>query len=227
MSKQFRSTDTTLEFFLRSNAPFEVETEVVLNLPEVDAAGELQDTTAIALRETAVSYADTVADKLRIEISNIQENSEARAGNTTLKITFPDLYNWDQSDNAYRIIQLLNWTEIGSSGTYRANRAYNNSLVTVTRNIYAVSDGSTLNASGNTVSWTQGQQIATLTIIRGLVSNCTLRGSAEKGGTVTFGITNNWGDFVRVNGRVTSDSCLLYTSPSPRDVEESRMPSSA
>ena len=24
-----------------------------------------------------------------------------------------------------------------------------------------------------------------------------------------------------------SDSCLLYTSPSPRDVEESRMPSSA
>ena len=26
---------------------------------------------------------------------------------------------------------------------------------------------------------------------------------------------------------VVSDSCLLYTSPSPRDVEESRMPSSA
>ena len=25
----------------------------------------------------------------------------------------------------------------------------------------------------------------------------------------------------------SSDSCLLYTSPSPRDVEESRMPSSA
>ena len=28
----------------------------------------------------------------------------------------------------------------------------------------------------------------------------------------------------RVNGDLT---CLLYTSPSPRDVEESRMPSSA
>ena len=26
---------------------------------------------------------------------------------------------------------------------------------------------------------------------------------------------------------VSSDACLLYTSPSPRDVEESRMPSSA
>ena len=27
--------------------------------------------------------------------------------------------------------------------------------------------------------------------------------------------------------RVQGDNCLLYTSPSPRDVEESRMPSSA
>ena len=27
--------------------------------------------------------------------------------------------------------------------------------------------------------------------------------------------------------RIASCSCLLYTSPSPRDVEESRMPSSA
>ena len=26
---------------------------------------------------------------------------------------------------------------------------------------------------------------------------------------------------------ISADSCLLYTSPSPRDVEESRMPSSA
>ena len=28
-------------------------------------------------------------------------------------------------------------------------------------------------------------------------------------------------------GKKIGDSCLLYTSPSPRDVEESRMPSSA
>ena len=33
---------------------------------------------------------------------------------------------------------------------------------------------------------------------------------------------------VRVNGKkVNISSCLLYTSPSPRDVEEYRMPSSA
>ena len=31
--------------------------------------------------------------------------------------------------------------------------------------------------------------------------------------------------FLQIN--LTSISCLLYTSPSPRDVEESRMPSSA
>ena len=28
-------------------------------------------------------------------------------------------------------------------------------------------------------------------------------------------------------GKITAGTCLLYTSPSPRDVEESRMPSSA
>ena len=30
-----------------------------------------------------------------------------------------------------------------------------------------------------------------------------------------------------LSGVVIPDDCLLYTSPSPRDVEESRMPSSA
>ena len=32
---------------------------------------------------------------------------------------------------------------------------------------------------------------------------------------------------VVVSGRSEEKGCLLYTSPSPRDVEESRMPSSA
>ena len=38
------------------------------------------------------------------------------------------------------------------------------------------------------------------------------------------------GDFIKVfqgTGSYYLNSCLLYTSPSPRDVEESRMPSSA
>ena len=34
-------------------------------------------------------------------------------------------------------------------------------------------------------------------------------------------------DYLRKNEKETFDTCLLYTSPSPRDVEESRMPSSA
>ena len=33
--------------------------------------------------------------------------------------------------------------------------------------------------------------------------------------------------YKRLNHEVKSNNCLLYTSPSPRDVEESRMPSSA
>ena len=34
-------------------------------------------------------------------------------------------------------------------------------------------------------------------------------------------------DEERVGGAVMSKACLLYTSPSPRDVPRSRMPSSA
>ena len=38
----------------------------------------------------------------------------------------------------------------------------------------------------------------------------------------------DWSDYSQKNlGMQQVDSCLLYTSPSPRDVEESRMPSSA
>ena len=33
--------------------------------------------------------------------------------------------------------------------------------------------------------------------------------------------------FSRASSRIENKVCLLYTSPSPRDVEESRMPSSA
>ena len=42
--------------------------------------------------------------------------------------------------------------------------------------------------------------------------------------------TNHVGDTMSFGKKVTSDnvrSCLLYTSPSPRDVRSSRMPSSA
>ena len=35
------------------------------------------------------------------------------------------------------------------------------------------------------------------------------------------------GDIAPSSGEILLDGCLLYTSPSPRDVEESRMPSSA
>ena len=34
-------------------------------------------------------------------------------------------------------------------------------------------------------------------------------------------------DSISEEDRLTLTGCLLYTSPSPRDVEESRMPSSA
>ena len=47
-----------------------------------------------------------------------------------------------------------------------------------------------------------------------------------KGGSGTFGF-NSVAEFTHVLETLLDQICLLYTSPSPRDVEESRMPSSA
>ena len=46
--------------------------------------------------------------------------------------------------------------------------------------------------------------------------------SSPSSGQVLYYNGSNW-----TNGVTSSYGCLLYTSPSPRDVEESRMPSSA
>ena len=51
-------------------------------------------------------------------------------------------------------------------------------------------------------------------------------------GIFTVGVTNTGGPVgvastTYVRGVIMHNTCLLYTSPSPRDVEESRMPSSA
>ena len=43
----------------------------------------------------------------------------------------------------------------------------------------------------------------------------------------TDGAGANKGDFLTLNGTDNSSTCLLYTSPSPRDATLSRMPSSA
>ena len=49
----------------------------------------------------------------------------------------------------------------------------------------------------------------------------------DLGGTsVKYALIDNEGVFY-FQGKLPSKACLLYTSPSPRDVEESRMPSSA
>ena len=47
-------------------------------------------------------------------------------------------------------------------------------------------------------------------------------GAKVEGGGVCVNIIGSKGDIA-----ITAMACLLYTSPSPRDVEESRMPSSA
>ena len=52
--------------------------------------------------------------------------------------------------------------------------------------------------------------------------------AAEQGAQVTLLEPNErLGKKLNITGKGRCNVCLLYTSPSPRDVEESRMPSSA
>ena len=49
----------------------------------------------------------------------------------------------------------------------------------------------------------------------------------EVRGAPLIGATAAYGIVLAINENNSQEFCLLYTSPSPRDVEESRMPSSA
>ena len=51
---------------------------------------------------------------------------------------------------------------------------------------------------------------------------------AEKNGSVKD-VAKDMNDLVKIftNNKMLNDVCLLYTSPSPRDLSTSRMPSSA
>ena len=57
----------------------------------------------------------------------------------------------------------------------------------------------------------------------GIVLNDTQRSQFDK----YFEILVEWNGFMNLTGITEYEDCLLYTSPNPRDVEESRMPSSA
>ena len=62
----------------------------------------------------------------------------------------------------------------------------------------------------------------------GLMTAATIAGAAEKKNRLTQGASGaNLNEIGALAWRARSIDCLLYTSPSPRDVEESRMPSSA
>ena len=62
-----------------------------------------------------------------------------------------------------------------------------------------------------------------ITVVRTNADGCNANGGELFGGTFAFTV----GDGVADNIPAGSISCLLYTSPSPRDLSTSRMPSSA
>ena len=60
-------------------------------------------------------------------------------------------------------------------------------------------------------------------VVKKLGPDALIIATTKKGNKVEIEATNN----VSSQQKARDNNCLLYTSPSPRDVEESRMPSSA
>ena len=80
--------------------------------------------------------------------------------------------------------------------------------------------------NGRSIAWPRGRVLGGSSSINGLLY---VRGQPQdfnhwrQLGNVGWG----WDDVMPLFRRMEHWDCLLYTSPSPRDVEESRMPSSA
>ena len=53
-------------------------------------------------------------------------------------------------------------------------------------------------------------------LYKGNIENYSIQES-EKESNVSLSIVSQWADFDKRNGRKTNNTCLLYTSPSPRD----------
>ena len=75
--------------------------------------------------------------------------------------------------------------------------------------------------------WGDHSTAGYLTAEADTLDTITARGNSTNNGITVGGITVNGNMTVNGTQTVINTTCLLYTSPSPRDVEESRMPSSA
>ena len=77
-------------------------------------------------------------------------------------------------------------------------------------------------------SWTQGDAVNPIgtgvDVTSGIVADMPAYGETL---TMSGGVAGTLAGTITSAGITTLTACLLYTSPSPRDVEESRMPSSA
>ena len=60
-----------------------------------------------------------------------------------------------------------------------------------------------------------------------LIIRCGLLGDTVDSTVVVKPLIDYFGNELQIDWITKPNFCLLYTSPSPRDVEESRMPSSA
>ena len=90
---------------------------------------------------------------------------------------------------------------------------------------YAGTVGSIVVDEGKTAEVTNTTVVTGKTDVKGTLSgnqDVTFEGAAANAGKIDFGSANT----LTINGGL-DNTCLLYTSPSPRDTERSRMPSSA
>ena len=202
--------------------------EAIVN---IDGANNLESATLAAGDKLLVSDDGTEGRVLLSQLDTLYSGTTKTLTNKTISGSSNTLSNIATSSLTGTI---TNAQLAGSIATSKlagsiTNAKLSNSSITVTdgSNSTATALGGTITFAGTTNEVTVAESSGTITV--GLPDNVTIAGNLTVSGTTTevSSTTINVADPLLSMATNNGGACLLYTSPSPRDLSTSRMPSSA
>ena len=188
-----------------------------------------------AINEAMLAYTDPVTGKKGSDVfsSAIQFRDSDRSIYNVSNNPLSDSWNqgWTGvTEAAYGVVDLIGdtagwegWQDVGQAGAERARARLSDYGTTITD--YKDVDGfsTAMQYLGNNIALS----LPYMAITTGAVAAAPATGGASLIAPVSVYTGQTWNEMEGENNPCTDSNCLLYTSPSPRDRQKSRMPSSA